>query len=212
MLKELQSILQSFDYDEALDWFTRHVEGKFFVKEVLSSGEDSYNRKKLIEELREIEEALLEEQEEEDPIEEAGTEPAEPSPKRSPRVVTQAASTPEAQQLDEQWKPLYKEANHYFESLGYLATDEECKEAAFKVLDLMDEVEEIWEKKDFLAKHGELPEYAAPGVDEWSESDLIKRRNTLRTYLSKAKNGKLKKENIPTWRAELDDLERRLRK
>jgi len=210
MLKELQSVLENFDYEEALEWFTAHVPGKFFIKDLLGTGEDVFNRKKLIEELRVVEEALLEERKKKESEPESLA--PEPDTKTKPTVVAQAASSPEVQLLDEEWKPLYKEANYHFTTLAYLKTDEERMEAAFKVLDLMDQVEEIWEKKDFINRHGEMPDYEWQGVDQMSEADMMRRVTTLRTYISKANKGKLSADKLPEWTAEKEDLERRLRR
>lgn len=217
MLEELQSIIHDFEYEQALAWFKKHVQGKFFVKELLDKGEDPYNRKKLIEELRAIEEGMIPK---ESPLDTRHSTPevhsAVPMPIGSrvhsePVVVTSAPPTLSEALLDEQWKPLYKEANHYFETIGFLATQEERKEAAFKILDLMDEVERIWEKKEFVKRHGQAPDFPDQGIESLSVAQMTTRINTLRTYISKANKGILKKEKIPIWEAEKSELERRVR-
>lgn len=217
MKEELQSILDDFEYDKALEWFKAHVPGKFFVKEVLDKGEDQYNRSKLIEELRAIEESLAD-----TTLDTLHSAPETQSVERraqsapvvvasAPIVVASASPTMNEALLDEQWKPKYKEANHYFETIGFLATAEERKEAAFKILDLMDEVERIWEEKDFIKKHGQSPDFPDQGIESLTIAQMTTRINTLRTYISKANKGKLNKEKIPAWEAEKAELERRVR-
>jgi hypothetical protein len=212
MLEELQSILHDFDYGRALAWFKKHVSGKFFVKELLDKGEDPYNRKKLIEELRAIEEGMIPK---ESPLDTLHSTPEVHSSEQrvlsEPVVVTSAPPTLSEALLDEQWKPLYKEANHYFETIGFLPTPEERKEAAFKILDLMDEVERIWDEKEFVRKHGQRPDFPDQGIESLTTAQMVTRINTLRSYISKANKGKLKKERIPEWEAEKAELERRVR-
>src|SRR5690606_1772296 len=48
---ELRKLIADFQYDKALFWYKRHVEGKFFIKQLLDKGEDDYNRGKLKAEL-----------------------------------------------------------------------------------------------------------------------------------------------------------------
>lgn len=204
MYEQLQAILADFRYAEALDWFTKHVEGKYFLKELLSQGEDPYNKKKLIEELREIESSFAK------PI------PAPPSPTApatitsAPVLVASAPPTLDLALLDQEWKPKYKEANHWFERLEFLPTAQERKEAAFRILELMDEVEETWAKKDFIQQHGAAPDFEDHGIEALDTVQMIQRINTLRTYISKANKGKLSKEKIPAWEAEKAELERRV--
>lgn len=210
MKEELQSILDDFEYEKALEWFKAHVPGKFFVKEVLDKGEDQYNRSKLIEELRAIEEILAD-----STLDTRHSTPEVQSAERrveaAQTVVAHASPSMKEFLLDEQWKPKYKEANHYFETIGFLADAEERKEAAFKILDLMDEVERIWEEKDFIKKHGQSPDFPDQGIESLTIAQMTTRINTLRTYISKANKGKLNKEKIPVWEAEKAELERRVR-
>jgi hypothetical protein len=205
MREELQSILDDFDYNRGLDWFKSHVPGKYFIKELLSSGEDPYNRSKLIEELRaalDLFGAV--------PIPQKEQRPSAPIPTIPKGISEYVPETMELAKLAAEWKPLYKEANHYFETIGYLQSAEERKEAAFKILDLMDDVSRIWEKKDFLEAHGQLPEFNYQGIEQLSPAQVATRINTLRTYISKANKGKLNKDSIPKWEAEKLELERRL--
>lgn len=207
MLEELQSILSNFDYDRGLEWFKSHVSGKYFIKELLSQGEDRYNRSKLMEELREIESSFAPAQEKNNPSPSRST----PLPKSPVGISEYVPETMELAKLASEWKPLYKEANHYFETIGYLQSAEDRKEAAFKILDLMDEVSRIWARKDFLETHGQLPQFESQGIEQLTPVQISTRINTLRTYISKANKGKLNADNIPKWEAEKAELERRMK-
>ncbi len=203
MREELQKILADFHYDTALTWFKTHVTGKYFIKDLLSSGEDPFNRKKLIDELRAIEDTFPKAKPDllSTPVQEIS----------APPLVASAPASLDLALIDQEWKPKYKEANHYFERLEFLETEQERKEAAFRILDLMDEVEQIWQKKDFVQKFGQVPEFSDPGIDGLSVAQMVTRINTLRSYISKANKGKLSKDKTPVWEAEKIELERRVR-
>ena len=201
MREELQKILADFNYDKALEWFKTHKSGKYFLKDLLSQGEDSFNRAKLIEELRAIEDSF--------PKENLLTTPAKEI--TTPVLVSHAPATLDLAIIDQEWKPLYKEANHYFERLEFLPTEEERKEAAFRILYLMDQVEQIWQKKEYVQKYGKIPDFPDQGIESLTVAQMVSRINTLRSYISKANKGILKKEKIADWEAEKTELERRVR-
>lgn len=220
MKKELQAILSNWDYEAGLQWFKEHVQGKFFLKELFAKGKDPYNDQKLRQELHEILSQM--------PDEHPAVLPAAKSkiPDEKPllslpreviqdikpvKVVEHAAATPEEYQLDQEWKPLFKEAMYRRSQLREEMSDEERKEISFEVLNLMDQVQEIWQKKDFLRKYGQMPDFEDKGMDAMTPLQMITRIRTLRTYISKANKGKLKAENIPGWEAEIQELERRVK-
>lgn len=208
MKEELQLILDRWEYDKAVEWFCKHVPGRFFVKEMLKSGEDSYNTLKLKSELNQLLQELQEET-----LPEANS----PIPQKSipeppnPKVVNQAPESMQELHIDQEWKPIYKTANFKHSQITINQTDEERKAIAFEILDMMDEVEQLWEKKRFVKQYGVMPDYQFQGLESMTELELSKRRNTLRTYISKAKKGTLKAEKIPGWESEIAEIERRMR-
>ena len=205
MKEQLQQILNQFDYEAALKWYKKHVEGKYFLKDLFSKGADKYNIQKLRSELTDLLHSM-----EDVYVPEKATPKAEDAPKLQPKVVAQAASSPEEHQLDEEWKPLYKEASYRFTEIREEMTDEERQELAFEVLNLMDEVEKSWKKKDFLKKHGVMPEFSSLGMENLTVPQMMTRRGTLRTYISKAKKSAKNLEKIPEWEIEIEELERRM--
>ena len=212
MKEQLQQILNSFDYEQALGWFKQHVPGKFFLKTMLGKGADPYNTQKLKEELFDILHSMPED---------VLVIPSEkkPAPKENPetkdkpvvKLVKNAAKSIEEHHLDEEWKPLYKEANYYFAQLDVVKTDEERLELCEKILDQMDEVEQLWKKRDFVKQYGVSPDYEFQGMESMTIPQLITRRNTLRSYISKSKKGILNSEKLPEWEAEIAEVERRLK-
>lgn len=206
MKEQLQRILDQFDYEAALKWYKKHVEGKYFLKELFSKGEDKYNVQKLRSELTDLLHNM-----EDVYVPLPATPKPESAPKNFPKVVNQAASSPEEHQLDEEWKPLYKEASYRFTEIREDMSDEERQELAFEVLNLMDEVEKSWKKKDFLKKHGAMPEFSSLGMENLTVPQMMTRRGTLRTYISKARKSEKNLEKIPEWEIEIEELERRMK-
>jgi len=211
MREELQSIIDNFSYDKGLEWFKTHVKGKFFIKDMLSKGPDAYNELKLRKELNKALEAL--------PVEKVISfshkkEPKhieEPPKKQKTVVLEHVPASREEMLLDEQWKPLFKEAHYYHSQLEHIEDVEKRKAQAFKILDLMDRVEDLWSQNNFLKVHGQLPNYENPGVDDLSPEQMFTRIRTIRSYISKAKKGKLNAAKIPEWETEMAELERRLK-
>jgi hypothetical protein len=220
MKQELQAILNEWDYDQGLKWFRAHVEGKFFLKELFGKGNDPYNSQKLRQELTQILDQLTEASAVDLP--KANPKKTEELPLlKLPReviqeikpgkVVEKASMSPQEWELDQEWKPLYRQAMYRRSQLNEDMSEEQRKEIAYEVLDLMDQVQEIWQKKDFLRKYGQLPEYKNPGLEGMDILALSTRKRTLRTYLSKAAKGILKKDRIPEWEAEIQEIERRMK-
>ncbi len=241
MRKELQSMIDSFDYDKALKWYLTHVEGKFFIKNMLKKGPDRFNVLKLKKELHEILAGLPTEpapavakptpkpkldtikqkqlaklredveQTRDELMEEIESLKEQLASKPKVKLVERAADSKEELLLDEEWKSLYRRANHLFEQINHVPDQATRKGMAFKILDLMDEVEDMWWKKDYIKAHGKMPDFADKGADQLTVEQLATRIRTLRTYISKAKKGMLNADKIPGWEVEIADLERRLR-
>lgn len=92
-----------------------------------------------------------------------------------------------------------------------LVDDATRYEHAKRIIELDQLTQAIWRKLDHFKHNGVLPE--APKVKEavdlstLNPMQLIQRRNTLRSYISKAKKGTKPKEHIPKWEAELKEVE-----
>src|SRR5690606_30172966 len=131
--------------------------------------------------------------------------------KNLPKIVEHAPASIDEQKLKDEWRPMYAEANQLFAQLDLIQDDEERKQACFQILDLMNDVEKVWEKADFLKKYGKLPNFDNAGVDQLTTNQAATRIRTLRTYISKAKKGILKDERVPEWEAEIKELEMLIR-
>lgn len=211
MKEELQQLLDSWDYDASLAWFKKHVEGKFFLKTMLSKGTDVYNAQKLKSELFEVLHSLPEESYTSLRGGTTKQSPEKGGTHNKPKIVNQAAETIEELHLNQEWKPLYKEASFYHSELSPDNSEEENRKLAFKILETMDEVEKIWKERDFVRQYGVKPDFEFQGLESLSPAKLLNRRNTLRTYISKANKGKLNAEKVPEWEAQLAEVEKLLK-
>jgi hypothetical protein len=114
----------------------------------------------------------------------------------------------EIEALEKEWRKYYKEASFLHQTLAYMPTDEERRLAALTILDNMDKAQEIWDKLDFYKEHGYLPKEIEAKVSfQSSLSSLFKRRNTLRTYISKFKGKADKVEKLKDWQSELLEIQ-----
>lgn len=238
--KHLEEIFNHFEYQKALDWVNQNVKGKTFLKEILAKGQDQYNTIKLKNLINE-EYALLEKRRSERSITEAKRHhPIFPDAKRSnfdredleefvqerteelyeeiekikeglTRPPSEKFKVQDEDDLADKWKPIYKEANHFFTLLHFEKDQEKRKEIAFHVLNLMDEVQKIWDARDFRKKFGQLPNFDSRGIEQLSVEQMATRIRTLRTYISKANKGILNKDRIPEWEAEMKELEMKMR-
>ncbi|MFN3802185.1 hypothetical protein [Belliella pelovolcani] len=214
MKTELQSIIKDFNYEKALKWYLQHVQGKFFIKEMLQKGEDPFNVLKLKKELNLVLDSLPDLIQKLNPIPDQDQSLDDEVPKGNLKpkikVVDFAAKSRDELIVDDEWKTLYKEAAYYHTQLDHITDPIERRDAAFKILDLMDEVEKLWAKRDFIQQYGQLPTFEDHGIESLDPRQMSKRISTVRTYISKARKGKLNAEKIPTWEAEIQELERRL--
>lgn len=171
MKQQVSGILKNFRYADALRFYKSQFPNKKFTIEQLEAGEDLFNSEKLKSLLEEfystIPEIILESQE----------------PSNEAQVQTKTETISDESEKD--WKDPYKKAAFLFARIKLLKTDEERKNSAFQILELMDEVERIFEAIDFKKAHGKLPDYDYKGYSDLTDFQKSVRINTLKTYISK---------------------------
>lgn len=73
-----------------------------------------------------------------------------------------------------------------------------------------DHIQPTWAKIDAISTTGRLPE-EKPKVELTDDPvELIKRRNALRSYISRCKTGKMNPDSLPIWEQELAEIEIKL--
>ncbi len=115
--------------------------------------------------------------------------------------------------LEKEWKDLYKICNHKKSSLSLSMDPRERAELCLYIVETFpNKIHPIWDKLDHYKKHGQLPEESIIQVKSLDPVSLVTRRNSLRSYITKANKGHkyLKPESVPAWQAEIEAIEGKL--
>lgn len=132
---------------------------------------------------------------------------------------------PDVQELELQWRALYKRAATLQQQFQHANTDAERLELVKEVIDIFEEqIDPIWEKLDYFNEHGKLPEEKKKTLldkakefingkkpySEMSDVELMKERGNLRSNISKNKDKEKRKSDVEKWRKELAEVEKLL--
>lgn len=97
----------------------------------------------------------------------------------------------EIQNIIELKNRLYKESASLQQQLPHIKSDKERNKVAQEILRLSDQIEKLWYKIDYHRKHGMLPvdqpKEKQPPVKDLDPAELVKRRNNLRSNISRQK-------------------------
>jgi hypothetical protein len=106
-------------------------------------------------------------------------------------------------------RPLYDERDGVHAQLEPAASEEERRLLAVRLMSLYRQLDANWETTHYVAAHGELPPApaAAPGLDQLPPAELLKRRNNLRSQVSKLKNKPHRADDLVRVEAELVQVE-----
>lgn len=111
----------------------------------------------------------------------------------------------EAQSLMDERSALKERARLYIEQ-GHDASQELQRIAKRIIGEIKPRLDEIFGLRDFYDANGYLPQSAEVAIQ--TVASLVKRRNTLRTYLSRTKGNSSK---LELWRAELFEIENKIK-
>lgn len=172
------------------------------LKLVLAIGSTPYNRTKLAELLQNL------------------LPPALPKPVIATPVQTKAAATttpkPEItgpdQQLEQDWKGLYKDAAFLHGQLHTAKTDAERKDLAAAILDNFDAIGKIDNQQEYVKEHGKLPPSGATPkpVADLTAIEISNELLNLRSKISKQKNNPKRAAEVATWLERKKQLEEAL--
>lgn len=188
MIKEIENWLTEPVYFDGVELYERYGTSGM-LKRLFAGSSDSFNKKKLTNELAKIlEDAKALE----------AAKPAVVEPEEVKALHTQAYS------LMSQRSAL-KERARVIISLGITQSDE-LKSIAYQLAyDIRAELDSIYGRIQYWKVNGQLPHSEAAAIQ--GIADLIKRRNTVRTYLSR--DGK--PEKLEAWKAELFELDLKIK-
>lgn len=164
-LQKLNEWLDKPVYTEGVVLYEKHI-GSGFTLTMLKAGPDEYNRQLLSEALEAKRDEL-----------------AAAIQTRKDAYPDQIVSAQQQEKnlLDE--RTVIKERLRMKLNSGSEGDEETCA-WAFDILGIRDSLDGIYGERSFFDEHGYLPE--ATSIDaEQSESELLTRRNTLRTYITR---------------------------
>lgn len=146
------------------------------------------------------------------------------TPGPAPVITGRRSNTPEVDELSSHVISLMKVRDQLHATLEYVPDKQRGKDAKM-ILDISDEITEIYERLDHFNKHGVLPgkvtKVVRKQVSEMDTPELMKLQQNLRTYVSRykklmdnAKTSQKKSEHerrLNTFQLELDEVDRKLR-
>ena len=186
------------DYSTGVELLEHFSNNKFLIR-ILKKGPTEFNRDKLEEALQ-----LIAKKNPEAKKKTKG--------KFEIRSAEQYDSLPEkVRKLTVEKDAIYKEMSFLHSQLELYKTDKERGAAALRVLDLDDQVKSIWKKLDYYEVHGKLPsEPEIPEVKNMAPAEMMQRRNSLRSYISRTPKGTGKDDEIEAWIKEREQLDKLL--
>lgn len=188
MIKEIETWLSEPVYFDGVELYNQYGTNAMLKRLFAGSG-DSFNKKKLTDELAKILEA------------EKAKEALKPVQVETDEIKDLRAL---AGSLMDQRSAL-KERARVIISLG-IHESEELKSIAYQLAyDIKSELDSVYGRINYWQVNGFLPHNDAVAIT--GISDLIKRRNTVRTYLSRKGNP----EKLKKWQAELFELDQKIK-
>lgn len=114
--------------------------------------------------------------------------------------------------LSQARRPLYDDRTLVHGSLEVLAekgTQEEVRQAAERVMQLSRELNANWKIDGYVREHGQLPPAPAPapGLETLPPAELVKKRNNLRSQVSKLKKQPHRADDLAKAEAQLLQVE-----
>lgn len=178
------------NYWAALEQYKQQDDASGFLVKLFERGENDYNRKRLFSLLKKAR-AVAREQKK--PVEERLDQPAE------------------VQKLIGERQKLYRLRDKAFYDMKHAPNQQLRHSSALAVLELQGKIDDIWAKLDFYREYGQLPPTIDVLQEEPNPLQIAKRIGTLRTYITHARKGRrFKKEDIPRFAAEIQQLEKQL--
>jgi hypothetical protein len=156
-----------------------------FLKKLFKGSEDDYNRDKLIEAITKIVASLHAQQEHE----------IEQLPESLKNKLDKAKGMMDYRSALKERLRVYYHQN---------TSAKICKPVAFEILDINQKVDDIYGEEKFYKSTGYLPERVE--LNGGNLPDLLKRRTTLRTYLSRTKNP----EKLAEFKQEMFEVEKQI--
>jgi chromatin segregation and condensation protein Rec8/ScpA/Scc1 (kleisin family) len=175
------------------------------LKRMFALGESVYNRRKL----QEAMESLLGQ-----PTRDENTDKTATVTPEIPEKPLLESKQRLLENLDAQWKPLYKKASYLHSQLEHVTRPERLA-YSLTILSLFKQIQSYWNQKKYVEQHEALPptQTVSPGQTIRDLSDDVEAYREvcrLRSRISKHKNKPAKAAEVAHWTTLKEQLERRL--
>lgn len=189
-------VMEEFDYNTAFQYFLKNSQNEI-LKRIFARGESVYTRTRLKEELKKLK------------VPPAAVKNDRPPAERE-QVIDFYTLPTAVKTLIERRNTARKARNFHFTLMQNSPTPADRAEHLATVLEEDKELEGLQARIDHFYKHGQLPTEKPTTVELTSLDDLMRRKMTLRSNISKAKKaGKTEKQQ--QWESELQQVEEKLR-
>lgn len=161
------------NWEDGLNIYLKYGNNEALKAMFVRSGGTNYNQGKLIEELK----ALMPSSKPESKVSQSKT-PYARAVVSAPGVATLGLSKD-----DPRLKELYRERQHLHAQLMIYRTDRERKEAAFRIMDITEQIDKLQTRFE-------------PVKQEYTESEMMRRLLNNRAYISKNRKNQNKQEEV----------------
>lgn len=191
-------------YEDGLRLYREFGSSSFLLK-LFEKGETVYTRERLREELTTLSQEIIENP---DLLQKKGrttkTVSSEPLPPievyQRPPVPENTSGYPEELQKKIALKgSLYKKCCFMHSQLLHMKSNDERKVAAEFIDSNFKKMQEIWDELDYYAEHKVLKSSIGYQFEKMTTYELIKRKNNLRTYISKHTGNEEKAAKLIEW-------------
>lgn len=178
-----------------------HYGTNAFLKKLFSKGEDDYNFSRLIKELQiivdtnenplppPVQEPIGEIESDAAPADNEPPVPEEYTKYQGVAGKVDISRYPEElQKMIAEKGELYRQATHLHSRLMHLPTDKERAKDADLIVQKYRRIMEIWAEVDYYEEYKIMRPKSLMDIANFTIIQLLKRRNTLRTYISKNKH------------------------
>jgi hypothetical protein len=187
------------DYDTGIKVLEEAKSSSFLIN-LLKKGKSFYNCRLLEKEIKAV-------------SEKGKPKPKAPNPKVVQTNLSNSQIPPQLATIKADLEKQYAIVNHLHPLMdAYYNTDRKKSfDTKVAIQKAWKEIEEIWRIINYYKANGVLlpskySKDAAP-MDEKDKVELVKRRNNVRTYISKHRNNPKKIRQLADWKKELEDIE-----
>lgn len=220
---EIAHVLENWDYQRGLKVLEKYGDNAALLgllRGGLGTKSSSFFESKLKRELTRLSEAMTATPTA-TPAAHSPVQEAEPAPVQT-RPAPERPYAREFEQYPASVQTLIKEKNQRVREMDFLRgqlellAPEERKTAAFRILELDDEIDEHWEKIKYYDEHQRLPEEAAQ-MDEVAEvlagivtiADTFRQEANYKSYVTKAKKGSMNSAKYEFYKAALEAIRKK---